>query len=69
MSTETDFSKLNTQLEKVVQELHHAIDLARELDDRNELSFNLDDLTDVLSEMETICNKSEGIDDKNDDEN
>lgn len=69
MGIETDLSKLNTQLEKVVQELHHAIDLARELDDRDELSFDLDDLTDVLSSMETICNTSEGIDDDNDDEN
>lgn len=59
MSTEID--ALNAQMEKCVQELHHAIDLARELDNLDNLSFDLDDLTDVLSSMETICNKSEGI--------
>lgn len=59
MSTEID--ALNAQMEKCVQELNHAIDLARELDNRNELSFNLDDLQDILDSMESLCNKSEGI--------
>lgn len=59
MSTEID--ALNAQMEKCVQELNNAIDLARELDNRNELSFNLDDLQDILDSMESLCNKSEGI--------
>ena len=54
---------LNAQLEKCVQELHHAVDLARELDQRNCLPFDLDDLQDILDSMESLCNKSEGIDD------
>lgn len=63
MSTEID--ALNAQMEKCVQELNNAIDLARELDNRNELSFDLDDLQDILDSMESLCNKSEGIDDDN----
>lgn len=64
MSTETDLRELNTQLELCVQELHNAIDFARKLDERDELLFDLDDLTDVLSTMETICNKSECIEEE-----
>ncbi len=65
---QTDLQRLNLQLEKVVQEIHHAIDLAREIDERDCLSFDLDDLQDVLMDMENICNTSEGIDENNDDE-
>lgn len=59
MSTEID--ALNAQMEKCVQELNNAIDLARDLDNRDNLSFNLDDLLDILDCMESLCNKSEGI--------
>ena len=55
-------AELNAQLEKCVQELHHATDLARELDSRNSLCFDLDDLQDILDALESLCNKSEGID-------
>lgn len=59
-------NELNIQMEKIVQELYYAIDLATPLDHKDELKFDIDDLQDVLDKMETICNKSEGIEDEDD---
>ena len=61
MSTSIDI--LNFQLETCVQNLHNAIDLAREIDEQDELPFDLDELQDILDSLESLCNKSEGIDD------